>query len=105
MAYNYPDMPNAAKRRKPKPTLLSLAAEVRSLKRDFTELRKRFKASQLALAAAQFRALNERQATEGVARVGADLRALRERGIIDEKGNRTSPTLPKAMTDTEADVV
>jgi hypothetical protein len=42
----------------------------------------------VAETAATLRALNARQAQEGLRRLEADLRVLRERGIIDDKGQR-----------------
>jgi hypothetical protein len=42
----------------------------------------------VAETAATLRVLNARQAQEGLRRLEADLRVMRERGIIDDKGQR-----------------
>jgi hypothetical protein len=47
-----------------------------------------------AVTAAKLRALNERQAREGVERLRADLQVFRDLGIIDELGNRVRREFP-----------
>jgi len=70
-----------------------------------TELREELRASETALAAAGFRTLNARQAQQGVARLRADLRALRELGIVDEQGNPVHQDFPAQMLAEASDVV
>lgn len=100
-------MSQAARHRKPspKPTLSSLAAKVKALEQELATLRESFKISGLVSAANELRDLNKRQATEGLARVQADVKELYRRGIVDANGKRISPRLPKEMNGTEADVV
>jgi len=56
-------------------------------------------------ATAKLRALNERQLREGVARLRADLEAMRSLGIIDDRGNRIRKDLPDEMMGGAHDVV
>jgi hypothetical protein len=55
----------------------------KKLQAEITELREELRASETALAAERLRTLNARQAQQGVARLRADLSALRELGIDD----------------------
>lgn len=59
----------------------------------------------IALAAARLRALNEQQSRKGVARLRADLQAMRSLGIIDARGNRIRKDLPAEMMGGSLDVV
>ncbi len=100
-------MAQAARHRKPtpKPTLSSLAAKVKSLEHELETLRASLKRTELAVAGNELRELNKRRATEGLARIQADVNELYKRGIIDANGKRISPHLPKEMNGSEADVV
>ncbi|MCE9581719.1 MAG: hypothetical protein K8T20_04290 [Planctomycetes bacterium] len=100
-------MSQAAGHRKPapKPTLSSLAARVKTLEHEIETLRASLKRTEVAVAANELRDRNQRQATEGLARVQADVNELYRRGIVDANGKRISPDLPKEMNGSEADVV
>ena len=50
-----------------------------------------------AIEVATLRALNERQSTEGLARLQDELDEMRAKGIIDGKGNRVRKDLPAEM--------
>lgn len=84
----------------------SIEARVRSVEEAINELREEFRASAVAVSAASLRVLNERQAHEGLGRLRADLRAMRDKGIIDAQGNRVSKGLPAGMVkgDSSCDV-
>ena len=75
------------------------------LRAEITGLREELRASETALAAARLRTLNERQASEGVARLRADLQAFRDLGIVDERGNRVRREFPSEMSEDTSDVV
>jgi hypothetical protein len=77
----------------------------RSLRAEITNLREELRASDTTLAAARLRTLNERQASEGVTRLQADLRALRDLGIVDERGNRVRREFPADTSEDASDVV
>lgn len=77
----------------------------RSLRAEITNLREELRASDTTLAAARLRTLNERQASDGVPRLQADLRALRDLGIVDELGNRVRPEFPADTPEDASDVV
>jgi hypothetical protein len=77
----------------------------RKLQAEITDLRDELRASETALAAARLRALNERQAREGVERVRADLKAFLELGVIDQRGRRVRRELPAEMLEEASDVV
>lgn len=77
----------------------------KKLHAEISELRNELRASETALAAARLRTLNERQAHAGVARLQADLEALRGLGIIDEQGHRLRADLPAEMFESTPDVV
>lgn len=78
-----------------------LDARVRRLERRFrgqiSGLRAELQAGELGLMAAELRTLNERQSSEGVSRLLADLETMRERGVIDERGRRIRQDLPPEM--------
>lgn len=74
-----------------------IAARFRKVERRMEDLRDELRASEITLAAAQLRALNERQAHDGLTRLHADLTTLREMGIVDEKGRRVQNELPAEM--------
>lgn len=77
----------------------------KSLRAEITGLREELQPSETTLAAARLRTLNERQATEGVARLRADLQAFRDLGIVDEQGNRVRREFPIEMSEDTSDVV
>jgi hypothetical protein len=77
----------------------------RNLNAKIDRLRGELEASELALAAAKLRVLNEHQAEEGVARLRTNLRSLHKAGIIDQQGRRIRSELPSEMTDRASDVV
>ena len=77
----------------------------RSLRAEITNLREELRASDTTLAAARLQTLNERQASEGVPRLQADLRALRDLGIVDERGNRVRREFPADTSEDASDVV
>ena len=91
------------------PKLDGLRRQIRlvekKLQAEITELREELRVSETALAAARLRTLNARQAQQGVARLRADLRTLRESGIIDEQGNPVHQDFPSQMLDETPDVV
>lgn len=89
----------------PKPTLSSLARRVNVLERELGLLRAKFERSRLALAADELRELNNRQATEGLARVQADVRELLRRGIVHKDGKRIWARLPNEVKGSETDVM
>ena len=60
----------------------------KKLEADPDVFRDELRASETALAAGRLRALNQRQAREGVERLRIDLKALRDLGIVDEHGKR-----------------
>jgi ribosomal protein S20 len=78
---------------------------VKSLEHELETLRASLKRTELAVAGNELRELNKRHATEGLARVQADVKELYRRGIVDANGKRVSPRLPKEMNGTDADVV
>jgi hypothetical protein len=82
-----------------------IQAMERRLQAQITDLRDELRASETALAAARLRALNERQAREGVERVRADLKAFLELGVIDQRGRRVRRELPAEMLEEASDVV
>jgi hypothetical protein len=51
------------------------------------------------------RQMNARQAHQGVARLQADLKALRELGIVDEQGNPVHQDFPSQLLEEASDVV
>jgi hypothetical protein len=59
----------------------------------------------MAVAVAKLRTLNERQVREGVKRLRADLKVLRELGIIDELGNRVRRQFPAERSEEDSDDV
>ena len=77
----------------------------RRLQAEITDLRDELRASETALAAARLRALNERQAREGVERLRADLKASRDLAVVDERGKRVRRELPAEMLEETSDVV
>ena len=77
----------------------------RSLRAEIANLRDELRASDAALAAARLRTLNERQASEGVPRLQADLRVFRDLGIVDERGNRIHREYPADVSEDASDVV
>ena len=77
----------------------------KKLQAEITELREELRASETALAAERLRTLNARQAQQGVARLRADLSALRELGIVDEVGNPVHQDFPAQMLEEASDVV
>ena len=77
----------------------------KKLQAEITKLREELRASETALAAAGLRTLNARQAQQGVARLRADLGALRELGIVDEQGNPVHKDFPAQMLEEASDVV
>jgi len=66
----------------------------RRMEEEIGHLREELHASEIVLAAARLRALNERQSHDGLGWLRADLRAMREMGIVDEKGNRIKKDPP-----------
>jgi len=66
----------------------------KTVKEEIASLRDELRTSELALSAARLRALNERQAHEGLARLRADLAQLEEMGIVDATGRRIQKELP-----------
>jgi len=91
------------------PKLDGLRRQIRivekKLQAEITELREELRASETALAAARLRTLNTRQAHQGVARLRADLRALRELGVVDEQGNPVHQDFPSQLLEEASDVV
>jgi len=77
----------------------------KKLQAEITELREELRASETALAAARLRTLDARQAQQGVARLRADLSALRELGIVDEQGNAVHQGFPAQLLEEASDVV
>lgn len=69
-------------------------ARFRTVRKEIASLRDELRTSELALSAARLRALNERQAHEGLARLRADLAQLEEMGIVDASGRRIQQELP-----------
>lgn len=82
-----------------------IQAVQRKLEAEIGELRDELRASETTLAAARLQALNQRQARKGVDRLRTDLKALRERGIVDEHGKRVRGELPAEMVEEASDVV
>ena len=78
---------------------------VRKLELAIVRFRRQLEGSEVTLAAAELRSLNERQAHDGLDRLRGDLNALRERGIIDEQGRRVKRDLPAEMLESDTDVV
>jgi predicted deacylase len=76
----------------------------RTLQSEIAQLRADFEASEIALAAAELRATNERRSHAGLAQLRDVLNALRERGIVDADGKRVRQELPAEM-EGSADVV
>lgn len=97
------------KGRKGSPGAAELKRMIEKLRKDLTEqisrLREELHASDLALAAARLRLLNESQTHEGAARLRANLQALHELGIIDRGGNRLRTEWPAARLQGASDVV
>lgn len=67
------------------------------MKEEIASLRGELRESDIVLAAAELRALNERQSHEGLGRLRADLKTMRELGKINEKGHRIRTDLPAEM--------
>ena len=82
----------------------AIEARLQKVEQDVARLRRELSTSHLGVTAATLRALNERQSHEGLSRLEADLRALRERGIIDDKGKRLRKGTGAPPTDATSDV-
>ena len=89
---------SAKKKKKDAPKLVVLKRMIQKVQKDLKQqidrLREELQASELALAAARLRILNDAQAHDGAARLHADLQALHGLGIIDRNGNRLSKDWP-----------
>ena len=87
----------------------ALARKVRAVESKLTAeiatLRTELRVSETALAAERLRSLNEEQAVHGVARLRADLAALRAKGVVDDAGRRLEAAPPAVEHDGAADVV
>lgn len=85
-------------------TKRAIEARLHKVEQDVARLRRELRTSHVSVTAASLRALNERQAHEGLSRLQADLRAMRDRGIIDEKGDRLHKGPVATPTDATSDV-
>jgi hypothetical protein len=74
---------------RPKARSSAVSARLRKLEREFEAFRTEFRESELTTTAAELRSLNWRQSHEGLARLRADLAALRDRGI--EQASAAAP--------------
>ena len=81
-----------------------IEARLRKVEQDVARLRRDLSSSHIAVTAATLRALNERQSHEGLGRLEADLGAMRDQGIIDDKGERLRKGLGAPPTDATSDV-
>jgi len=77
----------------------------RSLNAKIARLQGELQASELALAAAKLRALNEEQAQDGTARLRAELKTLHELGIVDRSGRRVRKDWPVERLEGASEVV
>jgi molybdenum-dependent DNA-binding transcriptional regulator ModE len=67
-----------------------LAKDIERLSRRFRDLERRVEQMD-ALEAMSLRILNQQQAVANLVRLHADLKAMRDRGIIDDDGRRLKP--------------
>ena len=77
----------------------------KKLRAEITGLRHELRSSEIALAAARLRTLNERQTHEGLVRLRADLVVFRDLGIADEQGERVRKEFPAELLEDTSDVV
>ena len=82
----------------------AIEARLRKVERDVARLRRDLSTSHIEVAAATLRALNERQSHEGLGRLQADLRAMRDQGILNDKGERLRRGPGAPPTDATSDV-
>lgn len=83
----------------------ALVRKVEAVEADITELRNELSQSEIIVAAARLRALNEQAAHEGIGRLRSALRYLRQTGVIDDRGNRIRKDLPREMLEDPPDAV
>ncbi len=83
----------------------TVAKRQEAMEVEIAGLREELRTSETALAAARLRALNERQAREGISVLRADLLALRAQGIVDGNGNRKHRSAAKPVSKRRSDVV
>ena len=82
----------------------AIEARLRKVERDVARLRRDLSTSHIEVATATLRALNERQSLEGLGRLEADLHAMRDQGIINDKGERLRNGPGAPPTDATSDV-
>lgn len=99
----------SSKANKGVPGPAELKRMIEKVRKDLSEqirrLRDELHASDLALAAARLRLLNETQTHEGAGRLRADLQALHDLGIVDRNGNRLRKDWPASKVQGASDVV